>query len=140
MCATHQIEMLHYHGRWFMCLYQELLPFNAMSPLLRKVYVSFVATLYHGCCCRMSRIHKGYGANIQTFCDAVHVFQGTIQHTTVPQLFCCRELHYTQGACPPSLRSQIATYSPYAIGTLNDQHCIPTAALGNIALQRITEP
>ena len=51
-CETHVIhwsEKMKYHGQCFVCLYQELLPLDALSPLQWLVYVLFVDTLYHIC-------------------------------------------------------------------------------------------
>ncbi|GBN93047.1 hypothetical protein AVEN_126776-1 [Araneus ventricosus] len=75
------------------------------SPLRMQECVSFLAALYHACCCRMSRIHAVYGAKSQTFDDAVHVCLGTVRCTTVPQPFRCSQLRHTQDACPPFHRS-----------------------------------
>lgn len=86
-------------------LVTETFPFDEMSAFLRRVLVSFVAALYRNCCCVMSRIQTGYGANSQIFGDSVQVCSGTVRHTTVPQPFHCRRLHNARGACTPFQRS-----------------------------------
>ncbi|GBM51187.1 hypothetical protein AVEN_15099-1 [Araneus ventricosus] len=53
-------------------------------------------------------------------------------HTIVSRSFHCLQLIHTQGPCPPSQFPKTATFSSYAVRTLNDYCRKPTTALANI--------
>ena len=46
MWAVKLIEKKKYHEQWLVCLYQEVLPLNAIPLLLKLVYVSFMDDLH----------------------------------------------------------------------------------------------